>query len=53
MNIFISYSQEDKNIATLISQRLEESGHQVWLDHKKMKAGDNILASVHPETPDF
>jgi len=42
MRIFISYSHSDKSIVEVITDRLRQDGHEVWIDHLKLKPGDNI-----------
>ena len=42
MRIFISYSHQDKPTVDLITNRLKQAGHEVWIDHLKLRPGDNI-----------
>jgi hypothetical protein len=46
MRIFISYSHLDKSIVDVIAERLKEDGHEVWIDHLKLKPGDNISRKI-------
>lgn len=47
MNIFISYSHQDKNIADVIADRLKNEGHDIWIDSWNIRAGDNILKKMN------
>lgn len=47
MEVFISYSHEDKEIANKIAVILREEGHTVWFDSWKIKIGDNILNKIN------
>ena len=47
MNIFISYSHQDINIADVISDRLKNEGHDIWIDSWNIRAGDNILKKMN------
>lgn len=46
MKIFISYSHEDKSPVQRIATRLEEAGHDVWIDSLKLRVGDNIQNKI-------
>lgn len=46
MRIFISHSHQDKPIVEQITERLRASGHEVWVDHLKLKPGDNITRKI-------
>ena len=46
MNIFISYSQKDKQYAELISGCLGDEGHKVWYDDWKLRTGDNLISKL-------
>lgn len=47
MRIFISYSHQDKPTVDLITARLKEAGHEVWIDHLKLRPGDNISQKIY------
>lgn len=47
MEIFVSYSHEDKEIANKIAFTLKKMGHNVWFDDWKIKAGDNIISKIN------
>jgi len=46
MKIFISYSHEDKHPVQRIALRLDEAGHDVWIDSLKLRVGDNIQNKI-------
>lgn len=46
MRIFISYSHQDKPSVEMITERLQSAGHEVWVDHLKLKPGDNINRKI-------
>lgn len=46
MRIFISHSHQDKPAVELITERLQRAGHEVWVDHLKLKPGDNISRKI-------
>lgn len=46
MNVFISYSQNDKELAEWLANGLKEAKHQVWFDKWSLRAGDNLLAKI-------
>jgi len=35
MKVFISYTQQDKNHAELIADRLRQAGHDVWQEFNR------------------
>ena len=39
--IFISYASPDRDRVTPYANRLEKSGFDVWIDHKRLKLGQN------------
>lgn len=45
-NIFVSYSNEDRHIAEMISKRLQASGLQPWLAHQALARGDSIRETI-------
>lgn len=47
MKVFISYSQEDKDIASLIAEELRTAGHELWDDPWSLRPGDNIIEKVN------
>jgi hypothetical protein len=46
MRIFISYSHRDRESVQIIAQRLQEAGHEVWIDALNIKPGDNISLRI-------
>lgn len=46
MRVFISHSHQDKPAVSLIIDRLKQAGHEVWVDHLKLKPGDNISRKI-------
>lgn len=46
MRVFISYSHRDKEVVDLITARLNRAGHEVRIDHLKLKPGDNISRKI-------
>lgn len=46
MRVFISHSHQDKPVVGLIVERLKLDGHEVWIDHLKLKPGDNISRKI-------
>lgn len=46
-NVFISYSSRDKNIVHSITDEMERTGMNIWIDKKQIDFGENILESVH------
>lgn len=47
MNIFISYAHQDRSRVTPIVERLQQAGHQIWIDSIKLKVGDNIAERIN------
>ncbi|HDZ8848440.1 TIR domain-containing protein [Aeromonas sanarellii] len=47
MRIFISYSHQDRPTVDLITARLKEARHEVWIDHLKLRPGDNISRKIN------
>ncbi len=46
MRIFISYSHQDKAAVDKIISRLEAEGHDIWVDTRKIRLGDNITRKI-------
>lgn len=46
MNVFLSYSQHDKELAEWLAARLKEANHEVWFDKWSLRAGDNLLTKI-------
>lgn len=46
MKIFISYSAHDKKIVEQIVARLQQEGHDVWVDSLNIRPGDNIQKAI-------
>ncbi|WP_447768059.1 TIR domain-containing protein [Pseudomonas kilonensis] len=46
MRIFVSYSHQDKPMVDAIVNRLKFAGHEIWIDHLKLKPGDNISRKI-------
>lgn len=46
MKIFISHSWNDKSLATLVNERLEKDGHEIWYDIHELVPGDDIQAVI-------
>lgn len=40
--IFLSYTHKDKGLAERFEKAIEEIGHAVWRDDKRIRVGDNI-----------
>jgi hypothetical protein len=47
MKVFISYTQEDKNYASLIADKLRDAGHDVWYDKWALHVGDNVVQKIN------
>ena len=45
-DFFISYASEEKDVAVLLTTKLEELGTSVWIDDKQLKIGDQIRTSL-------
>lgn len=45
-NIFISYCHNDKQLVYEITDALENSGLNLWIDKKDINVGDNLLMSI-------
>ncbi len=45
-DVFLSYSNQDKNVVRNIAQRLKAEGIRVWFDEWKIRPGDSILAKI-------
>jgi predicted nucleotide-binding protein len=46
IELFISYSSFDKEIAQKIAKNLKRHGYNVWLDEWKIKVGDSIIDKI-------
>lgn len=46
MRIFVSHSHQDKVPVRRIVSRLEDAGHDVWIDSLKLRPGDNIQRKI-------
>jgi hypothetical protein len=46
VNVFISYSSRDRQLATRISIDLENAGHRVWLDEWRIRVGESIPRKI-------
>lgn len=46
MNVFLSYSQHDKDFAEWLAGRLKEANHKVWFDKWALRVGDNLLNKI-------
>lgn len=46
MRIFVSYSHQDKPKVDAIVNRLKLAKHEIWIDHLKLKPGDNISRKI-------
>ena len=46
MQVFISYTCEDKDLARKLSRRLQDAGFDVWLDENNILPGDNWAEKV-------
>lgn len=46
MRIFVSYSHQDKPMVDVIVDRLKLAGHEIWIDHLKLRPGDNISRKI-------
>jgi hypothetical protein len=44
--VFISYSSEDKPFAQEVSRRIALGGCEPWIDHSKIKAGDEWIVAI-------
>ena len=47
MKIFISYAHLDRSRVKPIVARLEQAGHEIWIDSIKLKLGDNIAERIN------
>ncbi|PKO45261.1 MAG: molecular chaperone Tir [Betaproteobacteria bacterium HGW-Betaproteobacteria-4] len=47
MKIFVSYSHQDRPRVNLIVDRLQQAGHEVWIDNIRIKLGDNIAERIN------
>ncbi len=45
-HVFISYSSKDRAIANTIGDSLKNRGHNIWIDQKKIKVGDQWDTSI-------
>jgi len=45
-DVFISYSQENRDIATQIKTRLENKSIKVWIDFEQIEPGDFIVKKI-------
>jgi hypothetical protein len=41
-SIFLSYASEDRTVADAIARQLDEAKLDVWIDHKKLRGGQNF-----------
>lgn len=46
MQLFLSYSSRDRNIANLVKQALEEVGYTAWIDHISIQGGRLWFAEI-------
>lgn len=46
MKVFISYVNEDRDLARKLSRSLEDAGFEVWLDESHILPGDNWAEKV-------
>jgi len=46
MRIFVSYSHQDSEIVSVITNRLKVEGHEIWLDSLQLQPGDNITQKI-------
>lgn len=46
MRIFVSYSHQDEPAVDKIISRLEAEGHEIWVDSRKLRIGDNIQRKI-------
>ena len=46
-NIFVSYSQEDKDFVSRLVNDLKKFGHSVWMDKDKIFVGDKIPNNIN------
>jgi hypothetical protein len=46
MRIFVSHSHQDKPVVDRIVARLEAEGHDVWVDSRKLRPGDNLQRKI-------
>lgn len=44
--VFISYSQKDKDRVSLFASLLSKNGYNVWMDVKNIRLGDSIISEV-------
>lgn len=52
MKIFISHASHDKWVARQISLRLNQEGHETFLDEKDIKTGESIDSSIQAHLAD-
>lgn len=48
MNLFISHSNKDSDLALKIAQELSRFGVQAWVYEKEISAGEGIISKVEP-----
>ena len=46
MRIFVSYAHQDKQMVDVIVDRLTLAGHEIWIDHLRLRPGDNISRKI-------
>ena len=46
MHIFVSHSHRDSEIVSVITNRLQEEGHEIWIDSLQLQPGDNITQKI-------
>jgi hypothetical protein len=44
--IFVSYSHEDRNFVSLLTDRLAQEGYRVWIDSLALRAGDSFELDI-------
>ncbi len=49
MNIFVSYSGEDRPIADALAVGLRQDGHEVFFDRDNLRAGDEYHARIRDD----
>ncbi len=44
--VFVSYAQADKGVATQVAEALRHAGLLVWIDAWELQAGDSIAQRI-------
>ena len=50
--VFLSYSHDDQAIADIVLKKLQDAGIPCWVDHEKIRGGQNYIAAIDPAVED-